>query len=133
KPRRWRRERLSAISSPKTRKRPSEGDNNPASNCNRVLLPAPFGPSRARTRPGASVMVTLSSATREPKYFERPLVETAAVVISWKQQRPLSRHQGDRDVQDRVPELWPGQPGFSSPREEQSLGSRRFEADPLRL
>src|SRR5712691_11531830 len=38
----------------------------------RVVLPAPFGPSSAKTRPGSALRTTPASATVVPKDFRTP-------------------------------------------------------------
>jgi hypothetical protein len=55
---------------------PRDGARNPAIMCSRVVLPAPFGPSRPVT-PGPSVMLTSLTATTLP--YQRETFTTSTV------------------------------------------------------
>src|SRR5690349_20107335 len=60
---------LRHVGAPSTVSVPREGARNPDIMCSRVVLPAPFGPSRPVT-PGPSVMVTSLTATTMPYHRE---------------------------------------------------------------
>src|SRR5699024_1691052 len=57
---------------PPMRASPEVGRTSPSSMRRVVVLPAPFGPRKPVTRPGATSNVRSSTARNEPKSFDRP-------------------------------------------------------------
>src|SRR4051812_48199868 len=71
---------LSRSDSPFTRTLPSLGFSRPAMTRSSVVLPAPFGPNRARHSPELSVRSTPFTARRRPKRRTTPASSTAGGV-----------------------------------------------------
>ena len=68
-------------SEPRTRTVPSEGGLKPRAMSNRVVLPAPLGPRRARTSPAGTVRSTPSTARTGPKWRVSPRVASAGALL----------------------------------------------------
>ena len=87
--------RCRRMSSPSIAMRPPSGTNSPVSSWKSVVLPAPFGPSKATNSPGPSASVTPSSALTDPYDFARP--RPGAAARSWSAPvgvgAPGSRHR----------------------------------------
>src|SRR3989442_10437214 len=64
------------MSSPSKTMRPPVGRRRPVRQLKKVLLPAPFGPMRARTSPRRTSRVTPLRAVRPPKRIVRPSVRS---------------------------------------------------------
>ena len=62
------------MSLPRRRIEPELGDRKPVSRLNRVVLPAPFGPTRAWIVPSLMARSTVSTARKPRKSLVRPQV-----------------------------------------------------------
>src|SRR3954471_2608890 len=72
---------LEAGGAPRTSIVPEVGASSPTARLSRVLLPAPFGPTRPTTRPLGIESVQSVSAWRRPYFLERPLASRTVVTL----------------------------------------------------
>ena len=91
---------------------PAVGRSRPTAMCSKVVLPAPFGPTRPTTRPGGMARVQSDNASRRPYRLDRPSACSTGLLMRLLYRGAECGHEQGLDAFGVQPGCaCPGEPG----------------------